>query len=218
MTSSTCYVCNMETGEYRQSLYELQSQHSATSIAEFIKRFLGDFHTQRNISDESNCICVECLQKIDEYDWACVMAKRFKSELRKILIKTETFFINELKSKNDDKTFYLSNELELKDSQTINFSYFDENRIDVSASRSNESLLEELSNKSQINEADSDEEWKNRDDSDSAFEIKSERDSDDEYIPQYRPKPSTRAPRSHRKSSINDSNSSPANECSQSKW
>lgn len=65
-----CFVCNIKTDDWRNGLNGLKSQHSDTSIVDFIKQILGDFKSMRNIEDEMNCICGDCLNKI-EGEYCC---------------------------------------------------------------------------------------------------------------------------------------------------
>lgn len=90
METVICYFCNVKSEDWRRNLFEVKSQHSGSPIAFFVNKFLGECQSHRSVSEESNCICVECLQKIEEYDWLCTMAKRFESELREVLLKTES--------------------------------------------------------------------------------------------------------------------------------
>lgn len=89
-----CYVCHNKTKNWAQNLVEVKSKHSRTSIAEFLKKFLDDYPTDRNLYHQGNCICNECVSKIYAYDWTCIKAKEQETELRNILLKTETVFKN----------------------------------------------------------------------------------------------------------------------------
>lgn len=84
-----CYVCNKETTEWYQNFTELKSQHTETPICQFIKTLLADFDSVRNIDDESNYICAECLQQIDDYDWIKQQAIEQEAKLRHLLLTTE---------------------------------------------------------------------------------------------------------------------------------
>lgn len=85
-----CFVCHMKTDDWRNELDGLKSQHSSTFITDFIKNILGDFETKRNVDDRSNCICVDCLNRFEEYDWTCTMAKQYEKELYDLLVHTES--------------------------------------------------------------------------------------------------------------------------------
>ena len=89
-----CYVCNEPTDNWRRNFTELKSQHSNMPIVDLLKRFLDDFETQRNIDDESNCICAKCLNRIDDYDCMCVLCAEREKELKELLRATEKSHIH----------------------------------------------------------------------------------------------------------------------------
>lgn len=91
----------MKTDDWRNELDGLKSQHSSTFITDFIKKILGDFETKRNVDDQSNCICVDCLNRFEEYDWTCTMAKQYEKELYDLLVHTESLCFTE-KKENDE--------------------------------------------------------------------------------------------------------------------
>lgn len=84
-----CYVCNKKTKDWRQNFNEIKSKHSGTSIKVFIEKLLNDFLSQRNLDDETNCICSMCLSLIYAYDWTCMKVIEQEKELRLILLTTE---------------------------------------------------------------------------------------------------------------------------------
>ncbi|XP_055305979.1 zinc finger protein 271-like [Sitodiplosis mosellana] len=84
-----CYVCNEQTDDWRRNFTELKSQHSNTPIVDFLKRFLDDFVSQRNIESESNCICAKCLDRIDDYDWVWISCTEKEKVLKELLWTTE---------------------------------------------------------------------------------------------------------------------------------
>lgn len=94
-----CYVCNTESSDWRRNFTAIKSQHTQTPISQFIRKFLGDFQSSRHIDSESNCICVECLQKIDDYDWTCQQAVEQEVKIRDLLWTTEANLID---SGNDE--------------------------------------------------------------------------------------------------------------------
>ncbi|XP_055326323.1 zinc finger protein 569-like [Sitodiplosis mosellana] len=94
-----CYVCNEETRDWHRNLVETKSKHTKTPIVTFIVQFLDDYVSQRNVRDESNCICSECLRRIYTYDWMCLKVKEQEKELRTLILKSETSFTsNQIKS------------------------------------------------------------------------------------------------------------------------
>lgn len=65
---------------------------TATPICEFIKSFLGDFRSMRNINDKSNCICAacsKCLQQIYGYDGIKQKVAEKETKLYNLLLATE---------------------------------------------------------------------------------------------------------------------------------
>lgn len=91
--NAKCYICNKESSDWRRNFAEIKSQHTQTSISHLIRQFLGDFQSMRNIDNESNCICGECVQKIDDYDWTCHRAIEQEEKLRDLLWSTEAKLI-----------------------------------------------------------------------------------------------------------------------------
>lgn len=85
-----CYVCHNKTKNWTPNLVEIKSKHSRTPIAKFLTKFLADYPTERNLYHHANCICNDCLSKIYSYDWTCIKAKEQESELRNLLLKTES--------------------------------------------------------------------------------------------------------------------------------
>lgn len=84
-----CFVCNIKTDEWRSGLCGLMSQHSNTLITDYIKKILSNFISTRNIDDENNCICPDCLSKIEECDWYRITTERCEKELHDLLVRTE---------------------------------------------------------------------------------------------------------------------------------
>lgn len=84
-------MCDEQT-DWRNDFSKIKTQHSKTAIVELLRKFLGDFETKRDLKNESNRICIECITKIDEYDWTCVLMLNREKELRKILLRTEKLY------------------------------------------------------------------------------------------------------------------------------
>lgn len=84
-----CYMCNKESSDCQRNLADIKSQHTETPISDLIKRILGDFMPLRKIDDKSNCICVECLQQFNDYDWMCQQVIEQESRLRDLLLTCE---------------------------------------------------------------------------------------------------------------------------------
>lgn len=101
-----CFVCHVKTDDWRNDLRGLKSQHSCTYVTEFIKKILGDFHLMRDIDDESNTICADCLNRFEEYDWTCTMAKQYEKELYDLIVRTETLCNSEKNGETLDVDSY----------------------------------------------------------------------------------------------------------------
>lgn len=96
-TMRICFICNTTSSESFVSLYDTVSEHSKTQIFDFVWKFLDDQPTVRDDSiDGANSnwslVCARCLNKINQYDLACMTATRLEQELRDELAQTEAFY------------------------------------------------------------------------------------------------------------------------------
>lgn len=89
-----CYVCHIKTQKWTQNLVNIKSKHSHTPVATFLAKLLDDYPTDRDLYHQANYICNECLSKIYAYDWTCIKAKEQETELRNLLLKTESVIKN----------------------------------------------------------------------------------------------------------------------------
>lgn len=96
-TGEICYFCGEETTDWHRNFSELKSEHSNTPMNELIERFLGGFLSSRNINNGSNCICLKCLNQINDYDWTSKKAIEQESALRDRLLTTELALIDDKK-------------------------------------------------------------------------------------------------------------------------
>lgn len=104
-----CYLCNQAGSNWPTNLREIKSKHSNTPVIVFIEKFLGSFFSKRNIRDESNCLCSDCLSQIYAYDWSLENVKRQETNLRGILIKTETdIAASVIKIEDDDNNGFVN--------------------------------------------------------------------------------------------------------------
>lgn len=90
----TCFICNTTASESYVNLYETVTSHSNTPVYDFVWKFLGDKPSIRDDSiDGANAnwssLCLQCFNKINEYDLACETAGRLEEELRWELSQTE---------------------------------------------------------------------------------------------------------------------------------
>ncbi|XP_031637394.1 zinc finger protein OZF-like isoform X2 [Contarinia nasturtii] len=104
MDPKNCYICNTTSVFYSRNLFKTKSKYTETSICEFIKKFLGNHQSERKCIDK-HCVCIECLNKIDEYDLATMTAQRVERELRDILLATESLYYIEAKSINSEELY-----------------------------------------------------------------------------------------------------------------
>lgn len=110
MDPQNCYICNATSVFYSRNLFKTKSKYSETRICEFVRKFLGNYPSEREYlaisnSESEHCVCIECLNKIDEYDLACMTSKRLEKELRDILVHTETLFFREAKTFTTEELF-----------------------------------------------------------------------------------------------------------------
>lgn len=95
---------------YSRNLFKTKSKYSETRIYDFIYKFLGKLPSVRQLNasnnDNDDCVCIECLGKIDEYDLATITARRVETELRDLLLHAESSIYRETKDAagggNDD--------------------------------------------------------------------------------------------------------------------
>ncbi|XP_055308920.1 zinc finger protein 251-like isoform X3 [Sitodiplosis mosellana] len=91
MTKEVCFICNTESDDLWK-MNEVSSQHTNTPIVELLKEILGVFDIKRTIDCESNCICSDCFNRLEEYDWACDIAKKREKDISDTFLKTETLY------------------------------------------------------------------------------------------------------------------------------
>lgn len=93
MGAEQCYICNTPSALY-SDLSKTRSTHTKTPICDFIDRIVGDTVAATERVHWNDCIvCIECLGKIDEYDLACQTAHRVENELRKLLLRPKSEFV-----------------------------------------------------------------------------------------------------------------------------
>lgn len=138
-----CFLCNLGSDDCEGNIDRLKSQHSETPIVEIIKKFYRDLTPRRIIADETNFICVECIIRINEYDFACETVQRIENDFHNLLVKGETiwkrFMAVSKPTKIVDKYLIEKMKLKIKDNHVdyYNNSFiFDEDQ----ATRSNQDL------------------------------------------------------------------------------
>lgn len=110
----TCYVCNNKSAYYKNNLPKIELQNTKTPVSELIKRLTRDFETNRNVDNESNCICGNCLRKVYLYDWACMEVAKREKILIKLLSATENQCHTEPVSMEDEHDLAVEGGIEIK--------------------------------------------------------------------------------------------------------
>lgn len=87
-----CFLCNMGSDECEGNIDQLKTQHSGTAIVEVVKKFYRDLTPRRIIADEMNFICVGCIIRINEYDFACETVQRIENDFYDLLVKGENIW------------------------------------------------------------------------------------------------------------------------------
>lgn len=89
MEELPCLICTVTTASYLRNFTKLNSEHSKTSVLEFLRVICGDddFHTAADVNGEDaeceqSIICMECMEKINDYDAACIIKERIEREFR----------------------------------------------------------------------------------------------------------------------------------------
>lgn len=91
MDDLPCSLCNNKTVFYLRNFAKLKSKHSKTPVHIFLRIICGDDDfissasavvDDENSDSEQYTICVECMQKIDDYDAACITKERIEREFR----------------------------------------------------------------------------------------------------------------------------------------
>lgn len=88
-----CYICKTTSDFYCQNLYKTKSKHSNTRICDFIKKWSNKLKFKDAINavhvdqKDDHCICVDCFNRINEYDSLYTAAERKENELCEIFLK-----------------------------------------------------------------------------------------------------------------------------------
>lgn len=105
MDPQICYICATTSVFYSRNLLKTKSKYSETRIYDFICKFLGKLPGERRhiqTNDNEYCVCIECLNKIDEYDLTTITARRIETELRELLLHAEASGFPETKVFSSD--------------------------------------------------------------------------------------------------------------------
>lgn len=92
-----CFICATQTCESFISLNDSVSKASNTPIHSLVYKLLDNKPSVRDVSSDvdntkTRFLCVECLDKLNQYDIACTDAIRLEEELRFELFHTEAFY------------------------------------------------------------------------------------------------------------------------------
>lgn len=129
-----CFICNSVSSQYTRLNETTVSEHSKTPLNDFVCQFSDNKPSIRNETrSNSRLLCEKCIDKINEYDFACLKSARLEEELRHDLLRTEATYANARDASglsDDDEVLEISidarliNENESRDSmqQTIELS------------------------------------------------------------------------------------------------
>lgn len=86
----------------------MKSKYSKTRICDFITRWLGDNPSKRvngfsATPDDNSCVCVDCVNRINEYDVMYTTAQQIDKELRDTFMRTESLAYVEPKIEPNDE-------------------------------------------------------------------------------------------------------------------
>lgn len=84
-----CYICNKQSDEWYQKFAHRRLKCSKLTISDIIKRLIGNVSVHRGVDDISNCICLECLKNIEEYNSMFEKLKQTEKRLRDLILKTD---------------------------------------------------------------------------------------------------------------------------------
>lgn len=88
MSNQVCFICNSTSQNYEINFNRIKLQYSGYSLSIFVKKFLRNFVSNRNVTDSKNCICELCLKTVNEYDDLCV-----KANLHRLLVKSDELWV-----------------------------------------------------------------------------------------------------------------------------
>lgn len=91
MDELTCFICGIKTVFYLRNVAKKKSKHSETTILEFLRILCGD---DEFTFCEQNIICMVCMEKINDYDAACLIKERIEREFRETLNRSEVLHTN----------------------------------------------------------------------------------------------------------------------------
>ncbi|XP_037029896.1 zinc finger protein OZF-like [Bradysia coprophila] len=97
-----CFICDTKTIIYCENVFTIQSCHTDTPVINILKKFAKELELTTFLPKNrygSTVICQACMIKINEYDLACMTAKKMENQLKDLLQKKEE--IDDSKSDSD---------------------------------------------------------------------------------------------------------------------
>lgn len=96
-----CYICNKTANEWCKNFPKRRLKSSKLTISDIIKRIVRNVTVQRDIDAESNCLCMQCLKDIQEYDSMCVSLEQKEKNLRKLILATNKTWTSNGQNRNE---------------------------------------------------------------------------------------------------------------------
>lgn len=90
-TNFRCYICDIETNSRARNIVsDMKSQHSKKPIAELLKRLQNGVGAIQARDGSNTCIvCDDCIDTINAYDEAFMLAEQVEKQLREMIARTE---------------------------------------------------------------------------------------------------------------------------------
>lgn len=90
-TTFRCYICDIETNSRARNIVsDMKSQHSKKPIAELLKRLQNGVGAIQARDGSNTCIvCDDCIDTINAYDEAFMLAEQVEKQLREMIARTE---------------------------------------------------------------------------------------------------------------------------------
>lgn len=113
MTEILCYVCYSNPGEADLNIFSIESEHSKTLIYKFLEQFLSleddQLLKEPGKDHERYICCLNCLDKVNEYDWGITVAEKAQLELISLLDGREAKTASIEEESNEEVCVYLAN-------------------------------------------------------------------------------------------------------------
>lgn len=93
MEKEECYVCTKLVDCVELDGIHVVTKYTKTPIPEIIQKLLGTKGPSRFAVNDS--VCMQCVQKFNEYDLACVTVKTAEAELKHVLMSNDNIYLKE---------------------------------------------------------------------------------------------------------------------------